>query len=280
MEREIWIYILIEHQSDRDEAMGLRLLIYIVQLWETQRSEYLQKKIPVSQWRLRPVVPILFYTGQRRWTPDLSVASLMDLPPSLEEFTPRFRALYLPLKQTPAERLTIENHPLGWVLRAMRAEDAPLERMSAELKATVEWLEQLPNDEYAAWQEAMHFLGMLIQHRRPSSEHEHLRQVMEKSIRNRQHKQEVRKMAKTMAEFLMEQGEARGLEKGEVLGMIKAKQDAVLRLMRLKFGDLPPQFAQRVQAIRNVERLDALLEQVWNANSLKGIRWRTPSKSE
>lgn len=60
--------------------------------------------------------------------------------------------------------------------------------------------------------------------------------------------------------------------------MVKAKQDDLLRLLRLKFNDLPPVIVKRVQSVRNVERLDALFEQAWAARSLKDIRWRGSRK--
>lgn len=274
--REIWIYILIEHQSRPDPTMGLRLLLYMAALWETQRREYLRQKTPVSQWRLHPIVPIVFYTGGRRWQPDLSVAALMDLPALLMEFTPRFRALYLPLKQTPPQSLTARGHPFGWVLKVMRAEDAPPADMESELRETATWLGGLSEKDHAAWAEAMYFLWLLIYYRRPAEEHERLEQVILNSIRARRRREEVSKMFKTMIDVWREEGEARGRREG----MMKAKQDDILRLLRLKFGDLPPVVIKRVQAIRDVEKLDVLLEQVWNADSLKDIRWRAKKQTK
>jgi hypothetical protein len=272
--REILIYILIEHQSRPDPMMGLRLLLYITQLWDLQRREYLEKKTPVSEWRLRPIVPIVFYTGRRRWTPNLSVEALMELPSPLERFTPRFDALYLPLKQTPTERLTGTNHPLGWILRAMRAEDALPADMESAYQDAMNWLLTLPQEEQIAWAEAMYFLLLLVQHRRPLEEHERLREIAEQAMHSRRGGREVRKVFKTMIDVWREEGEARG----EARGMVKAKQEDILRLLTLKFGELPPDIVQRVQAVRNVERLDGLLERVWNAGSLKDIRWRRSKK--
>ena len=61
-------------------------------------------------------------------------------------------------------------------------------------------------------------------------------------------------MHKTSAEALMEEGEARG--------MIRAKREALLKLMRAKFGEIPTPIARRIRAVRSSERLDALLERV------------------
>jgi hypothetical protein len=276
--REIWIYILIEHQSRSDPTLGLRLLLYIAQLWDLQRREYLEKNTPISQWRLRPIVPIVFYTGRRRWTPDLSVASLMDLPSPLARFTPRFDTLYLPLKQTPTERLTATNHPLGWILRVMREEDALPADVESAYRDAMDWLLTLPQEEQTAWAEAMYFLLLLVQHRRPSEEHERLREITEQTVHTRRSGREVRKMFKTIIDVWREEGEARGEARGEMRGMVKAKQEDILRLLTLKFGELPPEIVQRVQAVRNVERLNGLLEQVWNAGALKDVRWRGAKK--
>ena len=78
---EMLVYILVEHQSEPDEVMGLRLLSYLVQVWELERREWQRKRIPQGERRLTPIVPVVFYTGTRRWDRVPTVADLMDLPP-------------------------------------------------------------------------------------------------------------------------------------------------------------------------------------------------------
>ena len=43
-------------------------------------------------------------------------------------------------------------------------------------------------------------------------------------------------MAQTMAEYLIEQGEKLGEKLGEERGQIRAKREAVLKLLRLRFN--------------------------------------------
>lgn len=138
----------------------------------------------------------------------------MDLPSPLSRFTPRFDALYLPLKQTPPETLTAANHPLGWIFRVMREEDAPTENMESVYQAATLWLTALPKEEQAVWAEVLHFLWLLVQHRRSVEERERLWQITEKAIRARRREREVRSMIKTMVDALREEGEARGEERG------------------------------------------------------------------
>ncbi len=85
-------------------------------------------------------------------------------------------------------------------------------------------------------------------------------------------------MFKTMVDVWREEGEAKGEARGEVRGKVAGKQEDILQLLQLKFGDLPPVIIKRVQAIHDLDRLGALLKEVWAADSLKDIRWRTPKK--
>lgn len=56
------IYILIEHQSSVDALMGFRLLYYMCQIWDGQRREMEEAKLPKNLWRLRPILPIVYST--------------------------------------------------------------------------------------------------------------------------------------------------------------------------------------------------------------------------
>ena len=70
-------------------------------------------------------------------------------------------------------------------------------------------------------------------------------------------------MSKTYAEELIEQGEARGI--------VRAKRDAILKLMRAKFGNVSASAVRRVRAMRSIRRLDVLLERVLFAESVDEI---------
>ena len=75
---ELLIYILIEHQSTVDTTMGFRVLFYMTQIWDFQRRELASNNIPKSVWRLRPIIPIVFYTGDQKWQTPPSLSTLME----------------------------------------------------------------------------------------------------------------------------------------------------------------------------------------------------------
>jgi hypothetical protein len=54
----------------------------------------------------------------------------------------------------------------------------------------------------------------------------------------------------------------------EERGIIKGKRDALLKLLRFKFADVPEAIAAKVQAIDMEAELDRLLQRVLQANTL------------
>src|SRR5713226_1615472 len=100
--RQVWVYVLLEHQSEPDPLMGLRLYLYMGQIWDLQRRGWEDRHEPAAQRRLSPIVPLVFYTGEDRWETPIGLESLMDLPAALARFVPRWETLFLPLHTTPA----------------------------------------------------------------------------------------------------------------------------------------------------------------------------------
>jgi hypothetical protein len=66
---ESWalVCVLIEHQSDTDPLLPLRLLYFAVQYWDRQWRDWEQLSPPRPPLRLRPVLPLVLYTGVRPW---------------------------------------------------------------------------------------------------------------------------------------------------------------------------------------------------------------------
>src|SRR5579859_1784830 len=122
---EVWIYVLVENQSKPDRTMGLRLLSYMVELWQSQRRGFEDASLPVSKWRLSPILPIVFYSGKRRWSSPISLSTLMEVPALLARFVPQFETLLLKLQEMPAEQLS--GSALAGALRALQASDEPTE---------------------------------------------------------------------------------------------------------------------------------------------------------
>ena len=83
----MFIYLLLEHQSTVYPWMQLRLLGYMVRLWELWRKQNPgEKKLP-------GVIPMIFYHGRDGWDVSVHFRDMIDSPELTEEFVPEFEYL-------------------------------------------------------------------------------------------------------------------------------------------------------------------------------------------
>ena len=91
-------------------------------------------------------------------------------------------------------------------------------------------------------------------------------------------------MGQSMAEHIFEQGEKhgeirgekRGERRGEKRGEIRgekrgkklAKQEVLLKLLQLRFNEVPESVANQINLIRSASRLDTLIENALTAQTL------------
>ena len=77
-------------------------------------------------------------------------------------------------------------------------------------------------------------------------------------------------MAQTMAEHLIERGKEQGIEQGET----RAKQEALIKLLRFRFDSVPESVTNQITLIRSLSRLDSLFEKVLTAQTIDEINWQ------
>ncbi len=262
--REVVVYILIEHQSSPDRVMNFRVLFYMLQIWDGQRREWVDKKIPKGQWNFRPILPIVFYTGGQSWAKMLNMAELMDLPKALERFVPRHDTLFLNLKTKPKEELIADEHPFGYLLQVIQKENATKEELTEAIKLAVQHLDNLPVEQQNQWAKLMYYLVLLIKHRRGSDEQDELISVVKESIYEHKRQEEVEKMGKTAAQVLIEEG----IEQGMARGIIQSKQEDLLELMKVKFHSVPQTVTEKIKRMQDTGRLNELIRKILTVRSI------------
>jgi predicted transposase/invertase (TIGR01784 family) len=75
----VYLYLLFEHQSTMDPLMPLRLLRYELDIWEDHAKKY------GPSAKLPPIIPVVFYHGERPWTASMSVFDMIDVTPAEAE---------------------------------------------------------------------------------------------------------------------------------------------------------------------------------------------------
>ena len=256
---ELLIYILIEHQSTVDPAMGFRVLFYMTQIWDSQRREWESESVPKSQWRFSPILPIVFYTGDQRWTRPLTLNAIMDIPDALSRFVPMFDILFLSVKETDESELTKTDHPLGWALTVLQKENATVEELSEALIEALSHISALDEASARQRRRAISYLLLLILNRRSIEERPELTNLFEQHVLDTSDKEEAERMAQTIVEHHYERGR------------IEEKQSYVLKLLQHRFDTLPESLPGEIASIRSLSRLDALFEEALTAKTLDEI---------
>jgi Putative transposase, YhgA-like len=249
--QQVWVYLLLEHQSKPDPLMGLRLYLYMGQMWNEQARGWEDRRTPLARRRLRPVIPLVYYTGKKRWSTPIGLTRLMTLPAALERFVPQWETLFLNLRATPPESLTQLATAVGWALRVVQAERAPRREIEQVLREAMAGIEGLTAEQAVQWLRVAWFLLLLVVNRREESG---LAELL--LAEARQSKFREREVVTRMGRSILEQAEARG--------EARAKRDSLALVLAARFGALPATVEAALSAA-GPERLDGWIERAATA---------------
>ena len=134
--------------------------------------------------------------------------------------------------------------PFGWLLRVLQEEHADETAFRVALEVAVSEISRLGGTEDTHLREALNYLILLIFHRRSEDERDAFIDIVKEKSRD---ETEVEIMAQTAAEVLIEQG------------AVRAKREAVLKLLAHQFGSVPQPLATHIAQLHHIPQLDALL---------------------
>jgi hypothetical protein len=272
--REVWVYILLEHQSEPDPTMGLRIYLYRGQLWELQAREWEDRSLPAAERRLELVVPIVLYTGEDRWRTPIGLENLMEVAEPMAPFVPTWKTLFFDLWRTPPETLTRFATAVGWAMRVLQAEKAPFAEMERVLTEAMAGLEGLSEEQVGQWMSAAWFLLSIAFHRRPEPE----RMVLVEKVKglaagSKFHlSEELDLMEKTYVQVLEERGE----ERGRALGGAEMLREGLEVVLTERFGALPAA-VKTALAAADTATMRAWLRTAATATTLEAVGIRSGS---
>ena len=277
------VYVMVEHQSTVDPIMALRLHAYMLQIWGRDLGDHLQKPLPAGQWDLPVVIGIVFYTGDRRWSVPLSLRELSKRADPFNVYVPDNQLLLLDVKHTDAETLTGPDHPFGWGLTVLQQEHESQESLRSAIVRATEHLLSLGPDQAHQRDKCLSYIYMLIYGRRPREEHSDLVDAVHDLIKDKSLREKEESKVQTIAQSLFaegmeageKRGEKRGIEigeqRGEQRGVVRAKREAILKLLYSRFDNVPDTLTRKIQRMRSLERLDAVFTQALEAKTVQDI---------
>jgi len=225
-----FLYILFEHQNQEDSLIGLRLLTYMVRIW----NDYLRANPGAT--KLPAILPLVLAQDNKPWKSSTRFADLIDIPEGageMKKHIPDFEFQLVELFRMPFEKIL--GTPMGILtLRALKAEK----------------LQALLDD--PVWDETL-----LIQ--LPSASFEMLmRYILDRDLDKpafRRKLQTLRnpslsKNAMSLAEQFRQEGRQEGL--------VFSQQQAILQALEIRFRRVPEGLRQEIEAITDSKKLTHL----------------------
>jgi Putative transposase, YhgA-like len=264
----VWVYILIEHQSEPDEWMPFRLLEYIVQIFRSQQREWRRTHKTLQGFRFSPVVPMVFYTGLSRWDNLGTLSQLVTEGSRFGRLIPHFEPLFLGLGQVLPETLETEGGYFGWALRLLQEREGRPDEFRALAERVLNQLAEQSGGQRERWLELLSYLHALVYYNRANAEHVPIHQLMEESARSGLERKEIKTMVWTMADALKEEGRAEGEKKGREEGRIEGRKDTLVEQLKERFGEIPEKVIQKIRRTKDARLVDTWIKRVLSAATL------------
>ena len=114
-DEEVFVFIMLEHQSKTDFLMPFRLLEYMTKLWRVYIDEN-AKESKNKPFKLPPIFPIVFYDGTGSWTAEIEFKNKVKYYDSFKNHIPNFSYKPLILKDITIEELIEKGDAISLVL--------------------------------------------------------------------------------------------------------------------------------------------------------------------
>ncbi|MCC5842577.1 MAG: Rpn family recombination-promoting nuclease/putative transposase, partial [Opitutales bacterium] len=251
------LYCLFEHQSASDPKMPLRLLRYMVRIWDRWEQTHSR------DGRLPLIIPVVLFQSRGGWKAPRDLRTLVRVPEGLSRdwkaFVPTFRFPVVDVGDLAAQERFAELR-LRHILELLRS--VAVEEDAARLEAAFAALSSLlrvQNDDLTYIRMALSYLFRASGDIDIPVFREHILK-----LENARLKEE----AMSIAEMLRKEGREEGREEG----LFAARQEVVLEALELRFGHLPVDVPSIVRSVRDASRLRDLHRAAIQAASLEAFR--------
>ena len=267
----MYIYLLIEFQSEHDRYMSVRVMSYLGLLYQD-----LINTGEVAGQSLPPVLPMVVYRGEQRWTSPLNIKGIIRKPPpGLERYLPSLRFLLLEEVQMneaelgrmcnlAAEIFRIEKSPtlkasippfvsfLKWTTKAGAQQDS-LKRAMKVWFSRAQKPAKILNEEDAVDEMAFEEIEPMLSERIEKWSKELVEQGHAQGLLEGRSK-----------------GKAEGLLEGESKGKAEGKIEMFLSLYEMKFGPVPRNLRSSIETA-TAEEILLMSERLLTAESSEAL---------
>ncbi len=238
-QHDVLIYVLAEHQSRCDRWMALRLLQYMGRIWERWHRDH-----PDAP-HLPYLFPLVVYHGTEGWSaPDFEGLFPSPLVAVMQPYIPSFRyKLFNVGHQDDDALLQLRPELLALTLLLLKNARRPLFWSRAQWWATT-FADVLAQPDGQRTFEMLWTYILHVVSEEPTAE------IYDRLLKELPDKAQETLM--TFAQQLQQRGHEQGLQEGRQEGLQEGRQEGqvalLLRMMKMRFGQLPDDVTARVKA--------------------------------
>jgi len=263
----VYLYLLIEFQSRVDPWMAVRMMTYVGLLYQDliRRGEVLPDR------KLPPVLPIVLYNGDAKWTAATDIAQLIPKAPGLvAKYLPKLEYLLIDENQYGEADLAGLKNLVAAIIRFEHPENEQALRKLIDL--VNEWLEGNPELKrtFAIWIRAV-----LLRQSKNTLALPKVRDLKELKMTladrfdqwAQQHEQ---KGMQAGMQAGLQAGMQKGIEQGIEKGIEKGEALVLQKLLIKRFGPLPADLSAQIGAA-TAAQIDVWVDRVLDARNLDEV---------
>jgi predicted transposase/invertase (TIGR01784 family) len=225
----LYVYVLLEFQATVDRFMALRMLVYVGLLYQ----DLIRSKQLTPDGRLPPVVPVVLYNGEDRWTAAREISELIEaVPGGLEKYRPQMQYLLLEERQYQDSELASMRNLVAALFRLENSRGP--EELFRVIEALIEWL-QTPEQADLSRAFVVWLRRSFLVRRIPGVEVPEIENL-----------QEARTMLAERVKDWTEQWREEGREKGRQEGRQEGEAALLTRQLERRFGALAATVRDRI----------------------------------
>ncbi|WP_129409786.1 Rpn family recombination-promoting nuclease/putative transposase [Marinitoga lauensis] len=156
---EVYVYLLLEHQSTVDYLMQFRILEYMVRIWRNYIND--KKESKTKRFKLPPIIPVVLYNGSRRWTAEVWYMEKVENWQLFDQYIPRFKYEVVDLSQIDRKQLIGLKNALGLLLSIDRTNKNEISEAFNEISKALNNLSEHEKTKFGEYAKA--FLKVLSQ---------------------------------------------------------------------------------------------------------------------
>jgi predicted transposase/invertase (TIGR01784 family) len=250
--KEIYIYILIEHQSSVDYLMPYRILVYMTRIWERYVNNAKDKRR--KGFKLPPIIPIVFYNGMRKWTAEIRFEEKVNDYIEFAKYVPHFYYLLVDVGSIEEWRLKRMNNALSLFLSLDAYKEKDVMEIIEEVKGIFEGFSEDQKELVRKYIKT--YLKVLT-----------VRHDMDVMEEESEFTGEVNEML-TIFSAKLKENLKREREEGIEEGILESTQEAVIDVVEAKFDEVPKDIAKTIKEINDIDVLKDLLKKAIKSETL------------